>query len=128
MYPEELLYSKDHEWVRRQDDGSCRIGITDFAQDELGDVVFVELPEIGRTVSAHDEIGTIESVKAVAEVYSPVGGEVVAVNEALLDRPEQVNEDPYGEGWLVELRQGDDVAFAELMDAQRYKEFVEGGS
>ena len=127
MVPEELLYSKDHEWVRRLDDGRCQVGITHFAQDELGDVVFVELPEIGRTLAAHDEMGTIESVKAVAEVYSPVAGEVVAVNEELLDRPEKVNEDPYGEGWLVELHWSDESGFDELMDAARYRQLVDGG-
>jgi glycine cleavage system H protein len=127
MYPEELLYSKDHEWIRREEEDRCRLGITAFAQDELGDVVFVELPEIGRAVAADDEIGTIESVKAVAEIYSPVTAEVVAVNEELLDAPEKVNEDPYGMGWLVELRYEDEVELEGLMDAKTYEEFVRGG-
>ena len=127
MYPEELLYSKDHEWVRREEDGRCRVGITHFAQDELGDVVFVELPEVGRAVAADEELGTIESVKAVAEVYSPVAGEVSSVNEALLDTPERVNEDPYGDGWLVELRTAAAAGFEALMSAESYREFVETG-
>ncbi len=126
MYPDELLYSNDHEWVRRDGD-RCRVGITQFAQDELGDVVFVELPEVGSSFEANDEIGTIESVKAVAEVYSPVGGEVVAVNEALIDRPELVNEDPYGKGWLVELRSEDEAALGVLMDAAAYRELLDSG-
>jgi glycine cleavage system H protein len=127
MYPEELLYSKDHEWVRREDQDRCRLGITHFAQDELGDVVFVELPEVGRAVSADEEIASIESVKAVAEVYSPIRGEVTAVNEELVDNPERVNEDPYGAGWLIELRAAGEADFDALMSAQRYQEFVEKG-
>jgi glycine cleavage system H protein len=94
MYPTDYLYSKDHEWVHVEGD-QCTIGITHFAQDELGEVVFVDLPDIGRSFDAHEEIGTIESVKAVAEVYTPLGGEIVAVNSGLEDRPEVVNEDPH---------------------------------
>ena len=126
-HPNDLLYSEDHEWVRRQADGLCRIGITSFAQDELGEVVFVELPEVGRKFAAGDELGTIESVKAVAEIYSPVTGEVVAVNESLEEEPEKVNADVYGEGWLVEMRSSSETELAELMDAEAYERFASGG-
>jgi glycine cleavage system H protein len=124
MYPEDLKYSKDHEWVRLDGD-ECVFGITDFAQGELGEVVYVELPEIGDSYEAGDEIGTIESVKAVAEVYAPIAGEVVAVNESLADAPEKVNEDPHGEGWLIRVKITSSDALGELMDASGYREFVD---
>ena len=126
MYPEDLKYSKDHEWVRVEGD-ECVVGITDFAQGELGEVVYVELPEIGESYEAGDEIGTIESVKAVAEVYAPLSGEVVAVNEALADAPEQVNEDPHGDGWLIRVKASSIEELGELMDASAYREFVDNG-
>jgi glycine cleavage system H protein len=125
MYPEDLKYSKDHEWVRLDGD-DCVFGITDFAQAELGEVVFVELPEVGESFDAGDEIGTIESVKAVAEVYAPISGEVVATNEELADAPEKVNDDPHGEGWLVRVRPSSEDALGELMDASAYREFIDG--
>ncbi len=125
--PNDLLYSDDHEWVRRLEGDRCRIGITAFAQDELGEVVFVELPEIGQTFEAGDEIGTIESVKAVAEIYSPVAGEVVAVNEQLEEAPEKVNEDVYGEGWLLEMHYASAEGLEGLMDAEAYAKAVGGG-
>jgi glycine cleavage system H protein len=125
--PKELRYSEDHEWVRRMDDGLYRLGITEFAQDELGEVVFVELPEVGRTIAAGDEIGTIESVKAVAEIYSPIAGEVVAVNMALEDEPEKVNADVYGDGWLADIRASDEADLEKLMDAEAYEKFSAGG-
>jgi glycine cleavage system H protein len=123
MIPEDLYYSAEHEWVRLEDEGAS-IGITDFAQQELGDIVFVELPEVGKSVDAEDEIGSIESVKAVAEVFSPVAGEVVEVNSALLDRPELINEDPHGKGWLVRLKTDGAPDVSGLMDAEAYREFV----
>ena len=126
-YPNDLLYSEDHEWVRRLEGDRCRVGITSFAQDELGEVVFVELPEVGQTFEAGDELGTIESVKAVAEIYSPVTGEVVAVNESLDAEPERVNADVYGEGWLVELRYSDEEELGKLIDAESYEKFASGG-
>lgn len=126
MYPTEYLYSKEHEWVRVDDD-VCVIGITDFAQQELGEVVFVELPEIGQVVNANDELGTIESVKAVAEVYTPVAGEVIEVNDAVVDDPELLNEDPQGEGWLVKLRFSSASDLKSLMSADEYEEFVKSG-
>ena len=125
-YPSDLRYTEEHEWVR-PGDGVCRIGITAFAQDELGEVVFVELPEVGQTFQAGEEIGTIESVKAVAEIYAPVAGEIVAVNEALEEAPERVNEDAYGEGWLVEMRCSNEEELAGLMDAAAYAGHAEGG-
>ena len=124
MYPEDLKYSKDHEWVRLDGD-ECVVGITDFAQGELGEVVYVELPEIGDSYEAGAEIGTIESVKAVAEVYAPIAGEVIAVNESLADAPEKVNDDPHGEGWLVRVKPASPDALGELMDASSYREFVD---
>ncbi len=126
MYPEDYRYSKDHEWVRTEDD-ICVVGITDYAQDELGEVVFVETPEVGQSFSAHDEIGSIESVKAVAEVYTPVSGEVVEVNEALEEEPEKINQDPHGEGWIVKIRLSDPDELGELMDVNAYKSFLEAG-
>ncbi len=126
MYPEDYKYSEDHEWIRIEDD-ICVVGITDYAQDELGEVVFVEMPEPGQTFDANDEIGSIESVKAVAEVYTPVTGEIVAVNEALEDAPETVNQDPHGEGWMVKIRFTSADELGELMDVEAYRQFIESG-
>lgn len=126
MYPRDYLYSKDHEWVRVEDD-VCVLGITEFAQQELGEVVFVELPEIGQVFNAGDEIGTIESVKAVAEVYTPVAGEVVEVNDSVVDDPELLNEDPHSEGWLIKLRFSSASDLKDLMDPEKYEEYVKSG-
>ena len=126
MYPENYRYSKEHEWFLAEEDG-CVVGITDFAQDELGEVVFVELPEVGATVAADDEIGTIESVKAVSEVYTAVSGEILEVNVALVDAPEKVNEDPHGDGWLVKIKLSDPSELETLMDAEQYEEFTANG-
>ena len=126
MYPEDYKYSKDHEWIRIDDD-VCVVGITDYAQDELGEVVFVEMPEPGQTFDAHDEIGSIESVKAVAEVYSPGTGEIVEVNEALEDAPEMVNKDPHGEGWMIKIRYSSAEELGELMDVEAYQQFLDSG-
>jgi glycine cleavage system H protein len=119
--PEDLQYTKSHEWVRIEGD-TATIGITDHAQDELGDVVFVELPEEGDTFDAGESFGTVESVKAVSDLYTPVGGEVVEVNSALEDAPENINEDPYGEGWIVKLRTTDE---ADLLSSEEYEKVVE---
>jgi glycine cleavage system H protein len=124
--PGDLRYSKDHEWVRTSDDNRAVVGITDYAQDALGDVVFVDLPEVGSNVSVGDSIGEIESTKSVSDVYSPLTGMVVEVNSELLDTPEKVNDDPYGEGWMFTLEVADAAAFAELMDATSYTELTEG--
>ena len=119
--PEELQYSKTHEWVRREDDVAT-VGITDHAQDELGDVVFIELPEKGASFGAGDAFGTVESVKAVSDLYAPVAGEVVEVNEALNDSPEKINEEPYGDGWIIRLRVSEE---ADLLSAGDYEKLLE---
>jgi glycine cleavage system H protein len=123
--PAELKYSKSHEWVRSEDDGSVTVGITDHAQDLLGDMVFVELPETGRTLDAGQECAVVESVKAASDVYSPVSGEVVAVNEAIADSPELVNKDPYGEGWMMRIKPAAAAALDELLDADAYQALVD---
>ena len=120
--PEELQYTRSHEWVRTEDD-TATIGITDYAQEELGDIVFVELPEEGATFDAGDSFGTVESVKAVSDLYTPVGGEVVEVNEALNDNPEKINEDPYGDGWMIKLRLSGEGAG--LLSASDYEQLLE---
>jgi glycine cleavage system H protein len=119
--PEELQYTRSHEWVRTEGD-TATVGITDYAQDELGDIVFVELPEEGATFGAGDSFGTVESVKAVSDIYAPVGGEVVEVNEALNDSPEKINEDPYGDGWIIKLRVSDE---GNLLSASDYEQLLE---
>ena len=125
-YPEDLLYTEEHEWVRVEDD-VCVVGITQFAQEELGEVVFVELPEVGQVFDAGDEIGTIESVKAVAEVYTPVAGEILEVNEAVADEPELINDDPHHEGWLIKVRFSSADDLKKLMKADAYAEYTEKG-
>ncbi len=119
--PEDLQYTRSHEWVRREGDVAT-LGITEHAQDELGDVVFVDLPEQGASFSAGESFGSVESVKAVSDLYTPVGGEIVEVNSALEDSPEKVNEDPYGEGWILKIRVSED---AELLSAADYQKVVE---
>lgn len=123
--PVDLKYTKSHEWVRRETDGTVTVGITDHAQDLLGDMVFVELPESGRTVKAGQECAVVESVKAASDVYAPVAGEVVAVNEVLGDSPELVNQDPYGEGWMMRLRPVDAADVDALLDADIYQAQIE---
>lgn len=122
-----LWYSEEHEWVQDMGDGTVLVGITDFAQDRLGDIVFVELPEAGAEVEAEDGIGTIESVKTVSDLFSPVAGTVVEVNEGLTDSPEQVNGAPYGEGWMVKIKLSGSAeeAFAKLMDAESYAKHID---
>jgi glycine cleavage system H protein len=117
--PDDLRYSSDHEWARASDE-VVRVGITDYAQDALGDVVFVDLPKVGTTVSAGGAIGEVESTKSVSEIYAPVSGTVSAVNELLSSAPESVNSDPYGEGWICEITTSDGSDFDELLDASRY--------
>jgi glycine cleavage system H protein len=119
MYPTDRHYSKEHEWIAVEGD-TARVGITDFAQQELGDIVYVELPAPGLEVKAGEVLGTIESVKAVSEVYSPLGGVVVSANESLDDRPELVNSDPHGDGWYCTLRMADPGEVGALMDAEAY--------
>jgi len=123
--PSDLKYDKTHEWVLVEGDGTALVGITDHAQELLGDLVFVELPEIGRSVSAGGECAVVESVKAASDVYSPVSGEIVAVNEALRDAPETVNQHPYGEGWLFKVRMSNPAELDALLDAAGYQAAVE---
>jgi glycine cleavage system H protein len=122
VIPEDLRYTEAHEWVRELGDGVVRIGITDHAQNQLGDVVFVQLPDAGASVAAGDAIGEVESTKSVSDIYAPVAGTVVAVNEALQDHPELVNSGPYEAGWMIEVRLGDGAggASADLLDAAAY--------
>lgn len=126
MYPEEFLYTQDHEWVR-VDGNTASIGITDHAQKELGDIVFVELPPAGTHVTAKESLGTVESVKAVADVYAPVTGEVIAVNPKIQNAPELVNSDPHGEGWLVQVHLKDRSETEKLMSAEEYEAYLAGG-
>jgi glycine cleavage system H protein len=122
--PGELRYTKSHEWVRRNDDGSITVGITHHAQDLMGDMVYIELPETGASVSAGKDCAVVESVKAASDVYAPVSGTVVEVNESLGDAPETVNKDPYGAGWLFRMEPGDTGDVDELLDAAAYEQLV----
>jgi len=121
--PEECRYLETHEWARR-DDGAVRVGITDFAQDELGDVVFVELPAVGDELERESEFGVIESIKAVSDLYAPVGGEVTSTNENLFDAPELVNEDPFGDGWMLEVELEDESDLEALLSADEYEDRI----
>ena len=121
--PKELRYTDEHEWAKIED-GIAIVGITDYAQESLGDVVYVETPEIGTQVSKGGELGSIESVKAVSDVYSPVSGEVIEVNEELSDHPEYINQSPYEKGWIVKIKISNPEEYEELMDSEKYEEFV----
>ena len=123
---DDLKFSRDHEWIRVEGE-ICVVGITEYAQKQLGEVVFVELPEIGEMFDTGDEIGTIESVKAVAEVYTPVAGEIVEVNSSVVDDPEVLNDDPLHEGWLVKVRYSASSDLEALMDGEAYEEYVKAG-
>ena len=125
MYPNEFRYTKEHEWVKVEG-GEAVVGITDFAQKQLGDIIFVELPEVGRKLGAHDSIGTIESVKSVSDVFAPVAGAVVAVNGELVSAADLVNKDPHGKGWIVRLSLADKAAVEALMTASDYEKYLEG--
>ncbi|API93565.1 MULTISPECIES: glycine cleavage system protein GcvH [Bacillota] len=121
--PKELLYSKEHEWVK-QEDGNVRIGITDFAQDELGDIVFVELPEVGDELEINEPFGSVESVKTVSELYAPISGKVVEVNEELEDSPEFVNESPYENAWMLVVEPTNEAELDDLLSAEAYEEMI----
>ncbi|MDX2479698.1 MAG: glycine cleavage system protein GcvH [Desulfuromusa sp.] len=123
-FPEELKYTEDHEWVLVEADVAT-IGITDFAQDQLGDVVFVELPEVGDTLEMGKTFGVVESVKAVSDVYAPISGEVIEINEELPDGPEALNTSPYEDGWMIKVRLADPAALDNLMDVSDYQKFIE---
>lgn len=127
MYPDDYRYTKEHEWIRL-DGERGRVGITDFAQRQLGDVVYVELPQVGQTFRQGEPFGTIESVKAVSELYSPVAGEVLEVNAALTGKPETINKDPHGEAWMIVLKVADASAVPALMDAAAYQALVDSES
>ena len=128
VIPEELRYTAEHEWVAETPGGGrYRVGVTDYAQQALGDVVYVQLPETGSTVTAGAALGEVESTKSVSEIYTPVTGTVVATNEALADQPELINSDPYGAGWLVEIEPGADVELGDLLDAAGYRDLTERG-
>ena len=122
--PEELRYTKSHEWIRVDEDGNLTVGITYHAQEQMGDLVYVELPDVGRTVGGAEELAVVESVKAASDVYSPLAGEVAEVNEALTDAPELVNSDPYGGGWLFKLTPNDVSDLDDMMDADEYTELA----
>ena len=121
--PGDLVFTKEHEWLRQEEDGSLTVGITDHAQSALGDLVYVELPEVGQTVESGGEMAVVESVKAASDVYSPVSGDVTAVNEELADEPEKINADPYGDGWIARIKPGDDTA--ETMTPDEYQAFLD---
>jgi glycine cleavage system H protein len=123
--PENLLYAKDHEWAW-ETNGKVRVGISDYAQDQLGDIVFVELPQVGSSLSKGEQFGTVESVKAVAELFMPLAGRILAVNKALEESPEIVNKDPYKEGWMVEVSPGDPTEMGSLMTKETYLQMLKG--
>jgi len=123
--PSELYYAKTHEWVRREEDGTVTVGITEHAQDALGDVVYVETPEVGDSIAAGDQAGVVESVKAASDIYAPVTGEVIATNEALEDAPETVNSDAFNEGWFFKLQPEDMGELDALMSAEEYEQFCD---
>jgi glycine cleavage system H protein len=126
VIPEELKYTEEHEWVQRTGEATVRIGITDYAQEQLGDVVFVQLPELGERVDVGQTLGEVESTKSVSDIYAPLAGEVVARNDSLDQQPDLVNSDPYGEGWMIELRLDDPTAVDDLLEASAYQELAAG--
>lgn len=123
-YPEDLKYTREHEWIRDNGDQTATIGITDFAQSELGDVVFVEFKEIGSEIAKDDSFGTVEAVKTVSELYAPISGEILDINEKLEDEPELVNDDPYGQGWMIKIKFEDAGQLESLMDAEAYQKII----
>jgi glycine cleavage system H protein len=122
--PGDLLYTSEHEWLRTEEDGTVTIGITDHAQEALGDLVYVELPEVGQDVTGGGDMAVVESVKAASDVYSPVSGEVTAINDVLGDTPENINSDPYGDGWIVRIRPSESAS--DTMTPMEYEEFLDG--
>ena len=125
MYPSEFRYSKDHEWIKLEGDEAL-IGITDFAQHQLGDIIFVELPEVGKDLAAHQSLGVVESVKSVSDIFAPVAGQVVAINDELAQAADLLNKDPHGQGWIVRLKVKDRKELEGLMKASDYEKFLEG--
>lgn len=127
MYPDDRRYTKEHEWVKIEGD-RARVGITDYAQNQLGDVVYLELPEVGRILKAGETFGTVESVKAVSELFAPVPGEVVEVHSDLMGNPEAINADPHGQGWMITVKPADPGAIGSLLDAKAYQALLESGA
>ena len=125
MTPEDLKYTEEHEWVSQQGPGAIRVGITEYAQDQLGDVVYVQLPEVGQKIDAGNPVGEVESTKSVSEIFAPVSGTVTAVNESLADQPELINSDPYGEGWMFDIELDDPDALDGLLEAEAYQAITE---
>ena len=125
MYPTDRKYSQEHEWVKVGDDGTAKVGITEYAQDQLGDIVYMDLPESGAAVEQKQKLGEVESVKSVSEIYSPVSGEVIEVNQEVIGRPELVNLDPYERGWLVRIKPSNPTEMDDLMTAADYESFLE---
>ncbi|MQF48453.1 glycine cleavage system protein GcvH [SAR202 cluster bacterium AC-647-N09_OGT_505m] len=125
MYPQDRKYSRDHEWAKSEDDGTALLGITFYAQEHLGDIVFLELPKVGVTLNQTQKLGEVESVKSVSDIFSPISGEVLAVNQMAIDSPELVNEDPYGIGWLVRIKPSQQAELDALMTAADYEIFLE---
>ncbi|PCH63153.1 MAG: glycine cleavage system protein H [SAR86 cluster bacterium] len=125
-FPEDLKYASTHEWVKIDDEGIATIGISDHAQDALGDIVFIELPAVGTDINAKDEVAVVESVKAASDIYSPLSGEIIAVNEELADSPEIVNATPYDNGWFYKIRPSNEAELDDLLDATAYAEMCEG--
>ena len=123
-FPEDLRYSESHEWIKSEG-GNVNVGITDYAQDQLGDIVYVELPEVGKTLAQGAVFGSVESVKAVSDVYAPVSGTVLEINDLLPDNPETINDDPYGDGWMIRVEMTDTDDLKDLMTAEEYAEYVE---
>ncbi len=123
-HPKELKYTREHEWIRDNGDGTVTVGITDFAQNELGDIVFVEIDKVGESVDKDGTFGTVEAVKTVSELYMPVSGEILEWNEALEDEPELINEDPYGKGWMIKIKMSDPAQLEELLSVDDYTEII----
>ena len=122
--PRDLRYTKEHEWVRLGPDGTAEVGVTHFAQEQLGDIVYIDLPGVGSSISQNDKMGEVESVKSVSDLYSPVTGEVVEVNQEAVEHPEQVNQEPYSKGWLIRVRLSDPAEAEQLMNAEQYEALV----
>jgi glycine cleavage system H protein len=125
-FPDDVRYTKEHEWVRDEGSGRVRIGITDYAQDALGDVVFVDVPAVGATVGVDGKVSEVESTKSVSDIFAPIAGTVVEVNAELADNPERLNDDPYGEGWILVIRPDDASQLDDLLDAEAYRALIEG--
>jgi glycine cleavage system H protein len=123
-HPKELKYTREHEWIRDNGDGTVTVGITDFAQNELGDIVFVEIDKVGESVDKDNTFGTVEAVKTVSELYMPVSGEILEWNQALEDEPELINDDPYGKGWMIKIKMSDPAQLDELLSVDDYKEII----